>query len=86
MKGDPEAIINEFIRPFELSRAPLLRAGLIRLTEIQSVLIFDMHHIIGDGSSMGILTDDFIRFTAGEKHAAAGNTIQRFFRVAEQDV
>ncbi|MCK4762052.1 MAG: amino acid adenylation domain-containing protein, partial [Candidatus Aminicenantes bacterium] len=37
--------VLEFIRPFDLSKAPLLRAGLIALDEAKSILLVDMHHI-----------------------------------------
>ena len=60
-------LIREFIRPFDLSRAPLLRVGVIRLlpggrssAEEQAVLLVDMHHIACDGVSVGIIIDDFL--------------------------
>ena len=48
-----------FIRPFELKNAPLLRAGVIKLSEVQYILLCDMHHIISDASSMAILVKEF---------------------------
>ncbi len=57
-------IIKEFIRPFDLSQAPLLRVGLIK-SDDESLLVFDMHHIISDGMSMEILTNEFIRLYSG---------------------
>ncbi|MEO8593989.1 MAG: amino acid adenylation domain-containing protein [Candidatus Solibacter sp.] len=36
---------------FDLARGPLLRAVLLRLTEIESLFVFSMHHIICDGIS-----------------------------------
>ena len=48
-------IIAEFIKPFDLRKAPLLRIKLISTGINQYLLIFDMHHIISDGTSMGIL-------------------------------
>ncbi len=41
--------ISAFIRPFDLSRAPLLRVGCT-----QDMVVFDMHHIITDGASMPV--------------------------------
>jgi amino acid adenylation domain-containing protein/FkbM family methyltransferase len=42
-------------RPFDLSRGPLLRVLLLRLSPREHVLGFNMHHIISDGWSSGIL-------------------------------
>jgi len=60
-------IINNFVRSFDLSRAPLLRVGLAEPAADRHILLVDMHHIVSDGTSMGILTEDFIRLTNGEK-------------------
>ncbi|MFC2140701.1 amino acid adenylation domain-containing protein [Acidobacteriota bacterium] len=57
--------INAFIRPFDLSAAPLLRAVLTRVEEERHTLMVDMHHIIADGASMGILIRDFMAFYEG---------------------
>ncbi|MDT8717660.1 amino acid adenylation domain-containing protein [Clostridium sp. 19966] len=58
--------IDKFVRPFDLSKAPLLRVKLIRLAEEKYLLMFDMHHIISDGSSMSIVMDEFTRLFKGE--------------------
>ncbi len=53
------AVMEEFFHPFDLEQAPLMRAGLIRLDETDHILMSDMHHIISDGTSGGIMTADF---------------------------
>ncbi|WBW96389.1 non-ribosomal peptide synthetase [Oceanirhabdus sp. W0125-5] len=53
-----ETIINKFVRPFELERAPLFRVELIENNE-KTYLLIDMHHIISDGVSMSILIKEF---------------------------
>jgi amino acid adenylation domain-containing protein len=58
--------IKNFIRPFDLSRAPLLRVGLIKQARQTHILMVDMHHIISDGISKEILVKDFIALYAGE--------------------
>ncbi len=58
-------LINEFIRPFDLSQAPLLRTGLIKLEEQEYIVLFDLHHIISDGISRNILEQEFIELYAG---------------------
>ncbi|MBU5265933.1 non-ribosomal peptide synthetase [Virgibacillus proomii] len=57
--------IREFIKPFDLSKAPLFRVELIEV-DGQHLLLFDMHHIIGDGTSMSVLMNDFITIYNGE--------------------
>jgi len=55
-----ELIIKEFIRPFDLAVAPLIRVGLINTGEDRYILLVDMHHIISDGTSIGILIKEFV--------------------------
>ncbi len=45
--------INAFMRPFDLSKAPLLRVGVY-----ENTVMIDMHHIITDGSSMPIFLNE----------------------------
>ncbi|WP_256757092.1 non-ribosomal peptide synthetase [Cohnella sp. WQ 127256] len=58
-------LIAQFIRPFDLTKAPLFRAGLIKAAENKHVLLFDMHHIAADGVSISILMKDFIDLYQG---------------------
>jgi amino acid adenylation domain-containing protein len=58
---------TDFVRPFDFSRAPLMRVRLVTQDDHRHLLLYDMHHIIGDGTSSGLLADDFIRSYAGEK-------------------
>jgi len=62
-----EEILRSFVRPFDLSKAPLLRVGLVKLYLEKYILMFDMHHIISDGTSMGILTDEFVKLYEGQE-------------------
>jgi tyrocidine synthetase-3 len=76
------ALISSFIRPFDLSRAPLLRVGLIALPhtptalrghpsqegkEHKYILMVDMHHIISDGLSLEILSHEFTALYNGRQ-------------------
>jgi amino acid adenylation domain-containing protein len=56
---------KNFIRPFDLSRAPLLRVALIKTGETGKLLIVDLHHIIADAISQRILVTDFTTLAAG---------------------
>jgi amino acid adenylation domain-containing protein len=63
----PPPLISLFIHPFDLSRAPLMRVGLVKVEEEKHILMVDMHHIITDGTSMGLLMKDFMAFFAGKQ-------------------
>jgi amino acid adenylation domain-containing protein len=64
-QGIQEKIIRGFIRPFDLAEAPLLRVGLIKLAAREHVFMFDMHHVITDGTSQGIFTREFMQLYGG---------------------
>ncbi|HEY2736863.1 MAG TPA: amino acid adenylation domain-containing protein, partial [Thermoanaerobaculia bacterium] len=46
---------DEARRPFNLDRGPLVRAALLRIAAREHTLLVNLHHIISDGWSMGIL-------------------------------
>ncbi|HKO58231.1 MAG TPA: amino acid adenylation domain-containing protein, partial [Thermoanaerobaculia bacterium] len=48
----------EATTPFDLSRGPLLRAKVITLADDEHVLLINMHRIIADSRSVGILLDE----------------------------
>jgi amino acid adenylation domain-containing protein len=60
-----QEIISAFVRPFDLSQPPLLRAGLIRRNHNTHILMIDAHHSIIDGTSQGILMNDLLNFYNG---------------------
>ncbi|HEX8619605.1 MAG TPA: amino acid adenylation domain-containing protein, partial [Thermoanaerobaculia bacterium] len=43
-------------RPFDLANGPLVRGLVIRLGEDEHIVMLNMHHIISDGWSLGVLT------------------------------
>ncbi|MCZ8521357.1 non-ribosomal peptide synthetase [Paenibacillus caseinilyticus] len=59
-------LIARFIRPFDLSRAPLLRAGLLPLPGGEALLLVDLHHIVSDGVSMGLFVREWQQLYRGE--------------------
>jgi bacitracin synthase 3 len=59
-KEEVLGMIKDYIRPFDLSRAPLVRSAIIKLPDKQHVWIVDIHHIVSDGASHSVLTGDFI--------------------------
>ncbi|HEX6701788.1 MAG TPA: amino acid adenylation domain-containing protein [Gaiellaceae bacterium] len=46
---------EEARRPFDLGRAPLVRATVFRLGEQRHVLFLALHHVVADGWSLGVL-------------------------------
>ncbi|MGD2088699.1 MAG: condensation domain-containing protein [Candidatus Aminicenantes bacterium] len=59
--------LRNFIRPFDLSQPPLLRVGLIKIEEERHVLVMDMHHVITDGNSMGVLVKELMTLYEGKE-------------------
>jgi amino acid adenylation domain-containing protein len=43
---------EEALRPFDLTRAPLIRATVVRLDDRVSIFLLTMHHIVSDGTSI----------------------------------
>jgi amino acid adenylation domain-containing protein len=67
-KSQPAAnLIKNFVRPFDLAQAPLMRVGLVKEQDNTHILMIDIHHIITDGTSMGILIKEFMKLYAGEE-------------------
>lgn len=64
-KANIRQLYNDFIKPFDLNCYPLIRAKVIREQE-RGYLFFDMHHIISDGASVGILIEEFMKLYRGE--------------------
>ncbi|MFI7868835.1 condensation domain-containing protein, partial [Ectopseudomonas khazarica] len=46
-------------QPFDLANGPLLRLHLLRLSDSEHLLLLNLHHIVSDGWSMGVLIDEF---------------------------
>lgn len=60
-------VLKDFVYPFELSKAPLFRIGVIELNESRHILVCDMHHIIFDGTSMGIFLKELMGLYDGNE-------------------
>jgi amino acid adenylation domain-containing protein len=58
-------IVNAFVKPFDLTEAPMFRVGLIRGGRDRAVLVVDIHHIVTDGVSNDLLLDDFAQIYRG---------------------
>ncbi|HEY0174538.1 MAG TPA: amino acid adenylation domain-containing protein [Pyrinomonadaceae bacterium] len=73
-------LTEESLRPFDLERGPLLRAGVIRLREEEHVLHATMHHIVSDGWSIGVLVREvgalYAAFSEGRESPLAELPVQ----------
>ncbi|WP_030166301.1 non-ribosomal peptide synthetase [Spirillospora albida] len=58
--------MKEFVRPFRLDEAPLFRVGCFEFDDGATCVAIDMHHIITDGTSMGIVFRDLAAASRGE--------------------
>lgn len=58
--------LRNFVQPFDLTKAPLFRVELLKISQNRYVLCLDMHHIISDGVSMSVLIDDMMRLYQGD--------------------
>jgi amino acid adenylation domain-containing protein len=64
---DVDKLMSCFVRPFDLSEAPLFRAQLVHFSDDKHLLMLDMHHIISDGTSMNIFMKEFIEIFYGKE-------------------
>ena len=75
-----ERLDAEAKRPFAMTDNTFFRALLLKLAEDEAVLLLNMHHIISDGWSLGILTNEistlYKAFTRGEESPLAPLPVQ----------
>ena len=66
--------VAEAALPFDLKTGPLLRARLLKLAEREHMLLITVHHIVSDGWSIGILSDEigahYKALSSGHQQAA----------------
>ncbi|MDQ1350673.1 MAG: hypothetical protein QG657_975 [Acidobacteriota bacterium] len=67
--NDVKQIVKNFVRPFDLSKAPLLRTTLVKLSPGTHLLLMDTHHIISDGVSHHVLAKEFSNLYNGAELA-----------------
>ncbi|THV24622.1 non-ribosomal peptide synthetase/type I polyketide synthase [Glycomyces paridis] len=61
-----ESLLADFVRPFDLERGPLFRMAVVDGGAGESLLLFDVHHIIADATSAEVLSRDFSLLYAGK--------------------
>ncbi|MFJ5966177.1 amino acid adenylation domain-containing protein, partial [Bacillus sp. NPDC093026] len=57
-ENQEQAVVKEFITPFSLQQAPLMRAKIAKLSDEKYVFMMDMHHIIADGVTRSLLIQE----------------------------
>lgn len=62
-----EQLADGFIRPFDLKKAPLVRMKLVNLENEHYLFMLDIHHIIADGTSSGIILNEFFNLIEDRK-------------------
>lgn len=71
---------EEAMRPFDLSRAPLVRVGVVRLSPVANVMLMATHHLVSDIWSLGILQAElaalYNAFRAGREPELPAKTLQ----------
>ncbi|MCW3466084.1 amino acid adenylation domain-containing protein [Chitinophaga nivalis] len=65
-EADSDETIRQFVRPFDLNKAPLFRIGIILTDHGRKILVTDFHHSICDGMSQRILMADFSTLFYGQ--------------------
>ncbi|MGE5343808.1 MAG: amino acid adenylation domain-containing protein [Candidatus Omnitrophota bacterium] len=61
-----EAVVRELLQPFDLSRPPLWRSALIKVSENRYLFVNVLHHIICDDLSIGIFMMELSALYKGE--------------------
>src|SRR5829696_5512254 len=53
-----QLMAREAARPFDLAHGPLFRGLLLQLSDQHFILVLNMHHIVSDGWSLGVLVNE----------------------------
>ncbi len=59
---------SHLFEPFDITRPPLLRAALVSLSDRENkhLFIYNIHHLVTDGTTQAILSRDFLRLYSGD--------------------
>ncbi|MBU0551294.1 AMP-binding protein [Myxococcota bacterium] len=85
-RGEARARFQAFIQPFDLATAPLSRIGLLRETPTRHWLMWDFHHALVDGVSLGQIFGEIGAGYAGQSIPAPRLTYADFCRDATREI
>ncbi|MGZ3460195.1 MAG: condensation domain-containing protein, partial [Archangium sp.] len=70
--ADVGRLAQEFARAtFDLSQGPLFRAELLRVSDQVHVLLVNMHHIVSDGWSLGVIIHELMELYSAARRGTA---------------
>lgn len=64
---DSLTAIREALTVFDLAKPPLIKMTILHESNQKEYILLDMHHIVGDGSSIGIIIKDLIAYYEGRE-------------------
>ncbi|WP_176560100.1 non-ribosomal peptide synthetase [Brevibacillus dissolubilis] len=62
-----QEMIQQFVKPFDLTKPPLIRVTLLSQQEHKHLLLIDLHHIVFDGTSSGIILSEMMALYEGKE-------------------
>jgi amino acid adenylation domain-containing protein len=69
-------LLSGFIQPFDLSSPPLWRVGIVKIELDKHLLIQNIHHIISDDISIGVMITELAMLLRGESESLAPLPVQ----------
>lgn len=75
--------VKEFIRPFDVFRAPLMHVKIVKLAEKKYLMLCDLHHSIADGYSCTLITKQFMDLYEGKELETVGRTCSEYVNFQE---
>ncbi|MDR0268640.1 non-ribosomal peptide synthetase [Paenibacillus sp.] len=79
LADDPSQIkkaVQQFVQPFHLQEAPLIRTKLASLRSDKHILMIDLHHTVSDGASVRLLVEELGLLYNGEQLAETATRIE----------
>lgn len=75
---DLPGLVARLDRPFELSRPPLWRVALLRLSAQEAILVVVCHHLVFDGFSGGVVAQEIREVLEGREPTSEGPSYSDF--------